>query len=79
MLACCILAETYESRSGPVSAFRGRLGFQPDDALSAAGIDWARWLAPMLLAAAAVTTVIALIIFARYLLQLRHPTVSRTR
>jgi hypothetical protein len=37
---------------------------------------WAHWLAPMLLAAAAVTTAIALINLARYLIEVRRPAVS---
>jgi phosphatidylglycerophosphate synthase len=75
MLACCILAETYENFVGTGErVFEGRWGFQPDDALYLLPLFvWAHWLAPMLLAAAVVTTVIALIIVARYLVGLRRP------
>jgi phosphatidylglycerophosphate synthase len=69
MLACCILAETYENSVGTGErVFEGAAGFQPDDALYLLPLFvWAHWLAPMVLAAAIVTTVIALIILARYL------------
>jgi phosphatidylglycerophosphate synthase len=74
MLACCILAETYENFVGTGErVFEGRWGFQVDDALYLLPLFvWAHWLAPMLLAAAVVTTVIALIILARYLVGLRR-------
>jgi phosphatidylglycerophosphate synthase len=80
MLACCILAETYENHVGTGErVFEGGWGFQPDDALYLLPLFvWAHWLAPMLLAAAAVATVIALIIFARYMLEMRRPSVPRT-
>ena len=56
----------------------GGWGFQPDDALYLLPLFvWAHWLAPMLLAATAVMTVIALIIFARYVLEARRPAESR--
>jgi archaetidylinositol phosphate synthase len=58
----------------------GSWGFQVDDALYLLPLFvWAHWLAPMLLVAAVVTTVIAVIILIRYLLQLRRPAVSRTQ
>jgi phosphatidylglycerophosphate synthase len=79
MLACCILAESYEnSRGTGERVFEGRWGFQPDDALYLLPLFvWAHWLAPMLIAAAAVATVIAGVILTRYLLEMRRPTVSR--
>jgi phosphatidylglycerophosphate synthase len=81
MIACCVLAETYEDFVGTGErVFEGGWGFQPDDALYLLPLFvWAHWLAPMLLAAAIVTTVIALIILARYLLEMRRPAVSRTQ
>jgi archaetidylinositol phosphate synthase len=80
MVACCILSETYEDHIGTGErVFEGGWGFQPDDALYLLPVFvWAHWLAPMLLAAAAVTPVIALIILARYLIEVRRPAVSRT-
>jgi phosphatidylglycerophosphate synthase len=79
MLACSILAETYENLIGTGGrVFEGGWGFQPDDALYLLPLFvWAHWLAPMLLAAAVVATVIALIILARYLLELRRPASRR--
>lgn len=79
MFACCILAETYETQvASGERVFEGGWGFQPDDALYLLPLFvWAHWLAPMLLTAAVVTTAIALIILARYLLELRRPSVGR--
>jgi archaetidylinositol phosphate synthase len=79
MLACCILAETYETQVGSGErVFEGGWGFQPDDALYLLPLFvWAHWLAPMLLTAAAVTTAIALFILVRYVLELRRPSVGR--
>jgi phosphatidylglycerophosphate synthase len=81
MIACCILAETYENSVGTGErVFEGGWGFQPDDALYLLPLFvWAHWLAPMILAAAVVTTIIALIILVRYLLEIRRPAVSRTQ
>jgi archaetidylinositol phosphate synthase len=81
MIVCCILAETYETSVGTGErVFEGGWGFQPDDALYLLPLFvWAHWLAPMVLAAAVVTTVIAVIIFIRYLLQMRDPAASRTQ
>jgi archaetidylinositol phosphate synthase len=80
MLACCILAETYENHVATGErVFEGGWGFQPDDALYLLPLFvWAHWLAPMLLAAAVVTAVIAVIIWVRYLLELRRPAVGPT-
>jgi archaetidylinositol phosphate synthase len=80
MLACCILAETYENQVATGErVFEGGWGFQPDDALYLLPLFvWAHWLAPMLLAAAVVAAVIALTILVRYLLELRRPPVERT-
>jgi phosphatidylglycerophosphate synthase len=74
MLACCILAETYENHIATGErVFEGGWGFQPDDALYLLPVFvWAHWLAPMLLAAALVMSVIALIILVRYVLELRR-------
>jgi phosphatidylglycerophosphate synthase len=81
MLACCILSETYENFVDTGERiFEGGWGFQPDDALYLLPLFvWVHWLAPMLLAAAVATTVIAVIILARYLLEKRRPAVLRTR
>jgi phosphatidylglycerophosphate synthase len=75
MVTCCILAESYETSLGTGErVFEGGWGFQVDDALYLLPLFvWAHWLAPMLLTAAVVTTVIALIILSRYLLQMRRP------
>jgi hypothetical protein len=81
MLACCILSETYENLIGTGErVWEGGWGFQPDDALYLLPLFvWAHWLAPMVLAAAVVATVIALIIFARYLREMRRPAPSRAQ
>jgi archaetidylinositol phosphate synthase len=79
MLACCILSESYENHIGTgARVFEGGWGFQPDDALYLLPLFvWAHWLAPTLLAAAAVATVVALVILTRYLLELRRWAVTR--
>ncbi len=69
MLACCWLAEAYEMLTGPGErVWEGGWGFQPDDALYLlAPFTWLHWLAPILAAAAIVTSVIAVVILVRYL------------
>jgi phosphatidylglycerophosphate synthase len=69
MLVCCLLAEAYESEvaSGD-RVWEGGWGFQPDDALYLLPLFvWLHWLAPILAAAAVVTSIIAVIILAKYL------------
>lgn len=69
MLACCLLSEAYENlipSGGRV--WEGGWGFQPDDALYLLALfTWLRWLAPIVVLAAIVTSVIAVVILARYL------------
>jgi archaetidylinositol phosphate synthase len=74
MLACCLLAETYESTVATgARVWEGGWGFQPDDALYLLPLFvWLHWLAPMLIAAAIVSTVVALVIFSRYIVLLRR-------
>jgi archaetidylinositol phosphate synthase len=77
MLACNLLAEAYERAEGSgARVWEGGWGLQPDDALYLLPLFvWLRWLAPMLIAAAIVSTGIALLILSRYiLLTRRHAT-----
>jgi phosphatidylglycerophosphate synthase len=69
MLACCLLAEAYESKAATGErVWEGGWGFQPDDALYLLPLFvWLHWLAPILVAAAGVTCVIALVLLGRYL------------
>jgi phosphatidylglycerophosphate synthase len=69
MLACCLLAEAYESDVATGErVWEGGWGFQPDDALYLLPLFvWLHWLAPILAAAAVVTSVIAAILLAKYL------------
>ena len=54
--------------------WEGKWGFQPDDALYLLPLFvWFHWLAPLLLTAEIVTTVIALVIAIRYLKLRRRP------
>jgi archaetidylinositol phosphate synthase len=73
MWVCCWLSEEYEKLQPPgVRTFHGAFGFDPDDALYLiAPLIWFGWLAPTLIAAAAVSTLIALVILAR-LMGLKH-------
>ena len=68
MLACCLLAEAYESEiASGERVWEGGWGFQPDDALYLLPLFvWLHWLAPLLAAAAVVTSGIAVILFAKY-------------
>lgn len=68
MLACCMLAESYETEAATGErVWEGGWGFQPDDALYLLPLFvWLHWLAPVVVAAAVVTTCIALVILARY-------------
>jgi phosphatidylglycerophosphate synthase len=77
MLACCLLAEAYESEvASGERVWEGGWGFQPDDALYLLPLFvWLHWLVPILAAAAVVTSVIALILFAKYV----HVTRSARR
>jgi phosphatidylglycerophosphate synthase len=77
MLACCLLAEAYERAVATgARVWEGGWGFQPDDALYLLPLFvWLHWLAPMLIAAAIVSTGIALVFLGRYiLLTRRHAT-----
>ncbi len=69
MLACCWLAEAYETHTGPgVRVWEGGWGFQPDDALYLlAPFAWLHWMAPILVASSIATSVIAVVILVRYL------------
>jgi 2-aminoethylphosphonate dioxygenase len=68
MIACCLLSEAYEQDVATGErVWEGGWGFQPDDALYLLPLFvWLHWLAPILVAAALVTSVIALIILVRY-------------
>ena len=81
MLACCLLAEAYESAVGTgARVWEGGWGFQPDDALYLLPLFvWLHWLAPMLIAATVVSTVIALVILSRYILLMRRHTTRRAQ
>jgi len=77
MLACCLLAEAYERAVATgARVWEGGWGFQPDDALYLLPLFvWLHWLAPMLIAAAIVSTGIALVFVTRYILLSRpHAT-----
>jgi 2-aminoethylphosphonate dioxygenase len=69
MLACCLMAEAYETEvASGERVWEGGWGFQPDDALYLLPLFvWLHWLAPILATAAVVTSVIAVIILAKYL------------
>jgi archaetidylinositol phosphate synthase len=69
MIACSLLAEAYESEGATGErVWEGGWGFQPDDALYLLPLFvWVHWLAPILAAAAVVTSVITAIFLARYL------------
>jgi archaetidylinositol phosphate synthase len=69
MIACSLLAEACESEVATGKhAGRGGWGFQPDDALYLLPLFvWVHWLAPILAAAAVVTSVITVIFLAKYL------------
>lgn len=75
MLACCWLSEAYETHTTKPGerVWEGGWGFQPDDALYLLPLFvWLHWLAPILIAAAVVTSVIALIILGRYIHLMRR-------
>jgi archaetidylinositol phosphate synthase len=74
MLACCLLSEAYERTVATgARVWEGSWGFQPDDALYLLPLFvWLHWLGPMLIAAAIVSTVIALVILGRYILLIRR-------
>jgi 2-aminoethylphosphonate dioxygenase len=76
MLACCLLAEAYESEiASGERVWEGGWGFQPDDALYLLPFFvWLHWLAPILATAAVVTSVVAAIILAKYLRVTRGAT-----
>ena len=69
MIACSLLAEAYESEVATGErVWEGGWGFQPDDALYLLPLFvWVHWLAPILAAAAVVTSVITVIFLAKYL------------
>jgi phosphatidylglycerophosphate synthase len=69
MVACCLLSEAYETEAATGERiWEGGWGFQPDDALYLLPLFvWLHWLAPILVTAAIVTSVIALVIGGRYL------------
>jgi archaetidylinositol phosphate synthase len=69
MLACAWLSEAYESLTPPdVRVWEGAWGFHPDDALYLlAPLTWLGWLAPTLVAASIVTSLMAVVILVRYL------------
>lgn len=69
MVACSWLSEVYEKLSGPgVRTWNGGFGFHLDDALYLlAPIVWLGWMAPILIAAAVCSTLMAGVILARYL------------
>lgn len=69
MVVCCLSAEAYESEvASGERVWEGGWGFQPDDALYLLPLFvWLHWLAPLLAAAAVVTSVIAVIILGKYL------------
>ena len=74
MTACCLLSEAYEAKVATGErVWEGGWGFQPDDALYLLPLFvWLHWLAPILVAAAIVTSVIALVILGRYILLIRR-------
>ena len=67
MLLCCLWSEVYEDTAGGgVRTWEGGWGFQPDDALYLlAPIMWLGWLTPVIVVAAACTSVMALVILVR--------------
>ncbi len=69
MVACCWLSEVYEKIVGPgIRVFNGGFGFHADDALYLLGpIIWLGWLAPILVAAAVCSTLMAGLILVRLL------------
>jgi archaetidylinositol phosphate synthase len=81
MLACCLLSEAYEQEVATGErVWEGGFGFQPDDALYLLPLFvWLHWLAPILVAAAVVTSVIAIVIFARYMVLRRRPAAAGTK
>jgi len=76
MFACNWMSERYEQRVPGERTWNGAWGFHPDDALYLLGpAAWAGLLLPILLGAAAGTSVMALIILVRLL---RLPPAPRT-
>jgi archaetidylinositol phosphate synthase len=74
MIACCLLSEAYEQKVATGErVWEGGFGFQPDDALYLLPLFvWLHWLAPILAAAAIVTSIVASIILGRYVLLRRR-------
>jgi 2-aminoethylphosphonate dioxygenase len=74
MIACCLLSEAYEQDVATGErVWEGGWGFQPDDALYLLPLFvWMHWLAPILVAAAIITSIIAATILVRYLLLKRR-------
>ena len=67
MVICSWLSEVYQTLTGPgVRIWRGGFGFHIDDALYLlAPFIWLGWLAPILVAAAVCTSVMAVVIYVR--------------
>jgi len=74
MVACCLLAEAYETEVATGErVFEGGWGFQPDDALYLLPVFvWLHWLTPVVIAAALVTTAISFTLLVRYVRLHRH-------
>jgi archaetidylinositol phosphate synthase len=74
MLLCCWWSEVYERIKGPgVRIWNGAFGFDADDGLYLlAPMAWLGWLAPVLVAACACTTLMAAVIAVRLLLLRRR-------
>lgn len=74
MAARCLLAEAYENQLATGErVWEGGWGFQPDDALYLSPLFvWLHGLAPILAAAAVVTSVIALVLLVRLRLRSRE-------
>jgi archaetidylinositol phosphate synthase len=68
MIACSLLAEAYESEAATGEhVWEGGWGFQPDEAPYLLPLFvWVHWLAPILVAAAVVTSVVTVIFLAKY-------------
>ena len=81
MLACCLLSEAYEQEVATGErVWEGGFGFQPDDALYLLPLFvWLHWLAPILVAAAVVTSAIGIVIFSRYVFLRRRLAAAGTK
>ena len=75
LLGCNVVSERLERRSpAGTRAYGGRWGFDPDDALYLmAPLAWLGWLVPVLLGAAAGTTVMLILTAWRLNRMMRHP------